>query len=70
MSGIFSRYDTGIVNIAAGCRHRRTVPSVTYCDIDHAQTPAEAGKLLSRGQGGGYLLAALMPGLYVTVLSH
>jgi CP family cyanate transporter-like MFS transporter len=29
--------------------------------FDHARTPAEAGKLLSRVQGGGYLIAALMP---------
>ncbi|MGY5957233.1 MFS transporter [Kosakonia sp. BK9b] len=29
--------------------------------LDHARTPAEAGKLLSRVQGGGYLIAALMP---------
>lgn len=29
--------------------------------FDHAQTPAQAGKLLSKVQGGGYLIAALMP---------
>lgn len=29
--------------------------------FDNARTPAEAGKLLSRVQGGGYLIAALMP---------
>jgi CP family cyanate transporter-like MFS transporter len=29
--------------------------------FDHARTPAEAGKLLSRVQGGGYMIAALMP---------
>ncbi len=29
--------------------------------LDHAQTPEEAGALLSFVQGGGYLLAALMP---------
>lgn len=29
--------------------------------LDHARTPTEAGKLLSRVQGGGYLIAALMP---------
>lgn len=29
--------------------------------FDHASTPAEAGKLLSRVQGGGYMIAALMP---------
>lgn len=29
--------------------------------LDHARTPAEAGKLLSRVQGGGYMIAALMP---------
>lgn len=29
--------------------------------LDHAQTPAQAGKLLSKVQGGGYLIAALMP---------
>lgn len=29
--------------------------------LDHARTPIEAGKLLSRVQGGGYLIAALMP---------
>ncbi|ELY4815675.1 MFS transporter [Cronobacter malonaticus] len=29
--------------------------------FDHARTPAEAGKLLSKVQGGGYMIAALMP---------
>lgn len=29
--------------------------------FDHARTPAEAGTLLSRVQGGGYMIAALMP---------
>lgn len=29
--------------------------------FDHARTPAEAGKLLARVQGGGYTIAALMP---------
>ncbi|OEI77703.1 MFS transporter [Enterobacter sp. ku-bf2] len=29
--------------------------------FDHARTPAQAGKLLSKVQGGGYMLAALMP---------
>lgn len=29
--------------------------------FDHASTPAEAGTLLSRVQGGGYMIAALMP---------
>ncbi|MEL4867983.1 MFS transporter [Pantoea agglomerans] len=29
--------------------------------FDHAQTPAQAGKLLSKVQGGGYMIAALMP---------
>lgn len=29
--------------------------------LDHARTAAEAGKLLSRVQGGGYLIAAMMP---------
>ncbi|EJC1152007.1 MFS transporter [Cronobacter sakazakii] len=29
--------------------------------FDHACTPAEAGKLLSSVQGGGYMIAALMP---------
>ncbi|MHC9002779.1 MFS transporter [Enterobacter adelaidei] len=29
--------------------------------FDHARTPAQAGKLLSRVQGGGYMIAALMP---------
>lgn len=29
--------------------------------LDQAKTPAEAGALLSRVQGGGYLIAALMP---------
>ena len=29
--------------------------------LDHAETPAEAGKLLARVQGGGYLIAATMP---------
>ncbi|MCK7051937.1 MFS transporter [Enterobacter roggenkampii] len=29
--------------------------------FDHARTPAQAGKLLSKVQGGGYMIAALMP---------
>lgn len=29
--------------------------------FDHAQTPAQAGKLLSKVQGSGYMIAALMP---------
>ncbi|WP_010430780.1 MFS transporter [Enterobacter mori] len=29
--------------------------------FDHACTPAQAGKLLSKVQGGGYMIAALMP---------
>ncbi|WP_105652840.1 MFS transporter [Cronobacter malonaticus] len=29
--------------------------------FDHARTPTEAGKLLSKVQGGGYMIAALMP---------
>ncbi|ELY2765738.1 MFS transporter [Cronobacter malonaticus] len=29
--------------------------------FDHARTSAEAGKLLSKVQGGGYMIAALMP---------
>lgn len=29
--------------------------------LDHARTPAQAGKLLSKVQGGGYMIAALMP---------
>ena len=29
--------------------------------FDHARTPAQAGKLLSKVQGGGYTIAALMP---------
>ncbi|KFA85785.1 MFS transporter [Enterobacter sp. EGD-HP1] len=29
--------------------------------FDHARTPAQAGKLLSKVQGGGYMLAAIMP---------
>lgn len=29
--------------------------------FDHARTPAQAGKLLSNVQGGGYMIAALMP---------
>ncbi|MGX5026359.1 MFS transporter [Enterobacter asburiae] len=29
--------------------------------FDHARTPAQAGKLLSNVQGGGYTIAALMP---------
>lgn len=29
--------------------------------FDHAQTPAQAGKLLSKVQGGGYMITALMP---------
>lgn len=29
--------------------------------FDHARTPAQAGKLLSKVQGGGYMIGALMP---------
>ncbi|WP_288448958.1 MFS transporter [Enterobacter roggenkampii] len=29
--------------------------------FDHARTPAQAGNLLSKVQGGGYMIAALMP---------
>ncbi|MCF8582014.1 MFS transporter [Enterobacter ludwigii] len=29
--------------------------------FDHARTPAQVGKLLSKVQGGGYMIAALMP---------
>ncbi|MDU7509272.1 MAG: MFS transporter [Enterobacter sp.] len=29
--------------------------------FDHARTPAQAGKLLSKVQGGGYMIVALMP---------
>ncbi|HDR2715318.1 TPA: MFS transporter [Enterobacter roggenkampii] len=29
--------------------------------FDHARTPVQAGKLLSKVQGGGYMIAALMP---------
>ncbi|HHK4130258.1 TPA: MFS transporter [Enterobacter roggenkampii] len=29
--------------------------------FDHVRTPAQAGKLLSKVQGGGYMIAALMP---------
>ena len=29
--------------------------------FDHARTPAQAGKLLSKVQGGGYMIAPLMP---------
>ncbi|WP_062935621.1 MFS transporter [Enterobacter bugandensis] len=36
-------------------------PLSLIVSFDHARTPAQAGKLLSKVQGGGYMIAALMP---------
>lgn len=44
-----------------GCGIGALFPLSLIVTFDHARTPAEAGKLLSRVQGGGYLIAALMP---------
>ncbi|MGD8105106.1 MFS transporter [Pantoea sp. FN0302] len=38
--------------------------------LDHAATPSEAGRLLAFVQGGGYLLAALMPLIAGVVQDH
>lgn len=37
------------------------LPLSLIVTFDHARTPAQAGKLLSYVQGGGYMIAALMP---------
>nr|WP_233473249.1 MFS transporter [Phytobacter diazotrophicus] len=59
---VFSPGTTPVVStLLLGCGIGALFPLSLIVTFDHARTPAEAGKLLSRVQGGGYLIAALMP---------
>jgi MFS transporter, CP family, cyanate transporter len=59
---VFSPGTTPVMStVLLGCGIGALFPLSLIVTFDHARTPAEAGKLLSRVQGGGYLIAALMP---------
>lgn len=62
MSLIFAPGSTPVIStLLLGVGIGALFPLSLIVTFDHARTPAEAGKLLSRVQGGGYMIAALMP---------
>ena len=62
MSLIFAPGSTPVIStLLLGVGIGALFPLSLIVTFDHARTPAEAGTLLSRVQGGGYMIAALMP---------